>query len=268
MAAFGSAQWDITDPAAATTNVRPGDVVVNCAAYTDVDAAETDPQTAHAVNALGPRHLATACARAGARLIHLSTDYVFGAVFGAAGGAGSAAGNRPYRPEDPTGPVNVYGRTKLAGEHEVLAALPAAQVVRTAWVYTGADGGRDFVAVLRRLAAGTGSVPVVADQIGSPTFAGDLVGALLALIDETGAPGGIRHAVNAGAVSRYEQAREAFALLGVDPDRVCAVSTAEFPRPAPRPAYSALATVGVPMLRGWRAALAAALRGGPLSSKP
>jgi hypothetical protein len=142
--ALTSAEWDITDPAAAERFIQSGDVVINCAAYTKVDAAEDDQERAHAVNAVGPENVAQACARVGADLIHISTDYVF-----------SGAQHRPYEIDDETGPLGVYGRTKLAGELTVLAAMPDAHIVRTAWVYEGADGG-DFVAVIRRLAAATG----------------------------------------------------------------------------------------------------------------
>ena len=137
---FTSAQWDITDPGAASGRLRDGDVLVNCAAYTNVEAAETDPDTAFAVNAAGPGHLAGACVLAGARLIHISTDYVFG------GGPRPPA---PYEPTDATAPMQVYGAGKLAGETAVLGTLPTATVVRTAWVYTGHRGGTDFVSVMR-----------------------------------------------------------------------------------------------------------------------
>ncbi|HTM83579.1 MAG TPA: dTDP-4-dehydrorhamnose reductase [Mycobacterium sp.] len=274
VAAFASAEWDITDAAAARQIVRAGDVVVNCAAYTNVDGAESDPATAHAVNTLGPQILAAHCAAVGARLIHVSTDYVFGADLGRSGG-GSAP--HPYTPADRTGPVNVYGQTKLDGERAVLAALPTAWVVRTAWVYTGGTG-TDFVAAMRRLAAGAGTVAMVDDQIGSPTYVADLVAALLEVVDrpETTAPvdpgGGpvdrILHAANRGAVSRYDQARAVFAGVGADPDRVHPVDSAHQPRPARRPSYSALASAGVTPLRDWREALTAALAARPLSSTP
>ncbi|KAN92282.1 dTDP-4-dehydrorhamnose reductase RmlD, partial [Mycobacterium tuberculosis variant bovis Bz 31150] len=146
MLALTSSQWDITDPAAAERIIRHGDVVINCAAYTDVDGAESNEAVAYAVNATGPQHLARACARVGARLIHVSTDYVFDGDFG-------GAEPRPYEPTDETAPQGVYARSKLAGEQAVLAAFPEAAVVRTAWVYTGGTG-KDFVAVMRRLAAG------------------------------------------------------------------------------------------------------------------
>lgn len=259
--ALTSAQWDITDPAAAERIVAPGDVVVNCAAYTNVDAAESDEATAYAVNATGPQHIARACAAAGARLIHISTDYVFSGDFG-----GSAP--RPYEPGDETDPVGVYGRTKLAGEQAVLATLPQATVVRTAWVYTG--DGKDFVAVMRRLAAGDGIVEVVDDQTGSPTYVPDLVTALLEVVDGR-VHASVVHAANEGAVNRFEQARAVFAGVGADPARVRPVSSAHNPRPAPRPRYSALSgrvsqQAGLSPLRPWRDALAEALRARPLPS--
>jgi dTDP-4-dehydrorhamnose reductase len=250
-----SSQWDITDPAAAKRIIGGGDVVINCAAYTDVDGAESDEARAYAVNAAGPEHIARACARVGARLIHVSTDYVFSGDFG-------AGEPRPYEPGDETDPRGVYARGKLAGERAVLAALPEAVVVRTAWVYTGGTGP-DFVAVMRRLAAGDGPVDVVDDQIGSPTYVADLAAALLQAADDR-VPGPILHAANAGEVSRFGQARAVFEECGADPARVRPVSSVQFPRPAPRPAYSALggrqsAAAGLAPLRPWRAALVAAL---------
>ena len=248
--ALTSSQWDITDGDAGRHYLRPGDVVVNCAAYTAVDRAEVDQDRAHAVNAEGAGNVALACVLAGARLLHLSTDYVF---------AGDQT--RPYDILDPTGPLSVYGRTKLAGERAVHATMPTAQVVRTAWVYTGTGG--DFVATMLRLAAGDGPVSVVADQIGSPTYVADLVDALLELADgDIDAP--IVHAANGGAVSRYELAQAVFAGAGADSQRVLPVGTDQHPRPAPRPRYSALsgrrsAAAGLTPLRPWDDALAAAL---------
>ena len=257
--ALTSSQWDITDPGAAermaSSGLKKSDVVVNCAAYTNVDAAESDEPTAYAVNAAGPEHIARACAHAGAQLIHVSTDYVFSGDFG-------AAAPRPYEPSDETGPLGVYARSKLAGEAAVLAALPQAIVVRTAWVYTGGTG-KDFVAVMRRLAAGDGPVDVVDDQTGSPTYIADLAAALLQVAGG-GISGPILHAANAGAISRYQQARAVFEECGADPQRVRPVSTAQNPRAAPRPRYSALASQqsaarGLTPLRPWRSALVAAL---------
>ena len=252
--ALNSSQWDITDASAGDAIVEHGDVVVNCAAYTAVDAAEADPDGAHAVNAVGAGNVARTCALAGARLIHVSTDYVFSGRFDGP--------PRPYDIDDPPEPLTVYGRSKLAGERAVHAALPDAHVVRTAWVYTG-DGG-DFVAAIARRIPGDGPIDVVADQIGSPTYVADLAGALLQ-IAAGGVSAPLLHAANAGAVSRFEQAQAVFAALGADPERVRPVPTDRYPRPAPRPSYTALssrlsAAAGLSPLRSWRDALAAALR--------
>jgi len=251
--ALTSAQWDIVDPQRAREIVQAGDTVINCAAYTAVDDAERDQDRAYAINAVGPQHLARACARVGAQMVHISTDYVF-----------DGAASRPYEPSDETRPLSVYGQTKFAGERAVLAELPGAVVLRTAWVYTGGNG-KDFVAAMRRLAAGDGHVDMVDDQTGSPTYTGDLVGALLEVADgRVHAPNGIVHAANQGEVTRYEQARAVFEGVGADPDRVRPVTSDHNPRPAARPAYSALSgrqsqEAGLSPLRSWREALAQAL---------
>ncbi|WP_428342022.1 dTDP-4-dehydrorhamnose reductase [Mycobacterium sp.] len=259
--ALTSSQWDISDPQRAGEIVQAGDVVINCAAYTAVDDAESDRDRAYAINAAGPGHIAQACARVGARLVHISTDYVFDGDFG-------EAPPRPYEPDDATRPLSVYGRTKLGGEQAVLAALPQAVVVRTAWVYTGGTG-TDFVAAMRRQAAGDGVVEIVDDQTGSPTYVADLVEALLEVADgRVTAPDGIVHAANAGEVTRCGQARAVFEILGADPERVRPVSSDHNPRPAPRPAYSALSgrqsqNAGLSPLQPWRAALETALASAP-----
>lgn len=245
-----SSDLDITDADAVLDAVRPGDVVLNCAAYTAVDAAETDEDAAAAVNATGPRILAEACARVGARLVHVSTDYVF---------PGDAS--TPYEVDDATGPRTAYGRTKLAGERAVLAADPTAVVVRTAWVYTGT--GSDFVATMLRLQRERDTVSVVDDQVGSPTFAGDLAAGLLELAMRPQVRG-VLHATNAGRATWFELARAVFAGVGADPERVRPCTTADFPRPAPRPAYSVLSSAaweraGLTPLRPWADALADAL---------
>ncbi|WP_169619141.1 dTDP-4-dehydrorhamnose reductase [Mycolicibacterium peregrinum] len=264
--ALTSADCDITNSDTVRGFVEPGDVVINCAAYTQVDAAETDQDRAHAINAVGPGNLATACARVGAGLVHISTDYVFGA---------SAQRRTPYEVDDPTGPVNIYGQTKLAGEQAVLSVKPDAYVVRTAWVYRGGDG-KDFVATMRRLAAGDGPVDVVADQIGSPTYTGDLVTALLQIADG-GVQPGVLHAINTGPASRFDLARATFAAVGADPERVRPVGSDRHPRPAPRPAYTVLsghrsAEAGLRALPDWREALVTAVGkespSGPLPSTP
>ena len=245
------AELDITDPTAVDALIaehRP-EVVINAAAYTAVDAAEQDEAGADRVNHLGPRYLAEALARYGGRLVHVSTDYVF-----------DGTANRPYEPDDPTGPRSAYGRTKLAGEQAVRAALPdRAHVVRTAWVYGGPNP--NFVDTMRRLERERETVDVVADQIGCPTWAADLAAALVEL-GRADLPGGVLHYVNAGQASWYDLAREVFRLAGADPSRVHPVDTAAFPRPAPRPAWSVLSTkawtaAGLTAPRPWQDALAA-----------
>lgn len=254
---LASAELDITDRAAvrravsdfAHGAVRP--VVINAAAYTAVDAAETDAERAFAVNESGARNLAVAAAEHGAGLIHISTDYVF---------PGDA--HRPYQVDDPTGPKNVYGKSKLAGEHAVLTAHPAAHVVRTAWVY-GASGA-NFVKTMAKLEAVHQSITVVDDQQGSPTWSADLAGGLIALAGAD-VPGGVLHAAGGDQTSRFGFARAIFEELGADPERVQPTTTDAFPQPAPRPAYSVLSSdawvaAGLPALRHWRVALTEAFR--------
>ncbi|MFT4041851.1 MAG: dTDP-4-dehydrorhamnose reductase [Gordonia sp. (in: high G+C Gram-positive bacteria)] len=276
-----SADVDIADPAsvrAAFTDLNRADVVINCAAYTNVDAAESEPQRAAQINAAGPGNLAAVTAAAGAWLIHLSTDYVFGGrpagsthtQLSDAQLAGCGRRVEPYEPDDvdpAVRPETIYGATKLDGERAALAADPAATIIRTAWVYTGAPGSRDFVGTIRRLESERESITVVDDQTGSPTYAGDLADGLWELAahprDEA-VSGRVLHATNAGVATWFDVARAVFAELGADPDRVRPVCTDEFPRPAPRPAYSVLSptswiTAGLTPLRDWRAALSAAL---------
>jgi dTDP-4-dehydrorhamnose reductase len=246
------AELDVTDPAAverAVKEVRP-DAVLNAAAYTAVDAAETDEATAAAVNAEAPATLARVCALYGAGLVHVSTDYVF---------AGDAS--TPYPVDAPVGPTSAYGRTKLAGERAVRELLPERSwVVRTAWVY-GAGGG-NFVRTVARLEATRETVEVVDDQRGSPTWSRDLAAGLLALVGAGPAPG-VYHCTNAGETTWYGLARAVFEELGADPERVRPTTTAAFPRPAPRPAYSVLSpaawlAAGLPAPRDWRDGLHAA----------
>lgn len=244
---------DITAPdalAAAFTRHRP-DVVVNCAAYTDVEAAETEQEQAFLLNADAPRHLATRCAHQGTRLLHLSTDYVF------PGDAGS-----PYPEDHPTGPRNAYGRSKSAGERAVLDLLPdRGAVVRTAWLY--GEHGRSFVRTMRERARGPDPVGVVADQVGQPTWAADVARLLLAL-GRVPRAHGVFHATNAGQATWYELAREVFRLAGADPGRVRPVPGAAFGGRAPRPRYTVLGhgrwrEVSIPEPRPWREALAEAM---------
>lgn len=254
---------DITDASSVDrvlSRLRPGTTVINCAAHTAVDAAETDVDAAEAINVTGPANLARATAATGAWLVHVSTDYVFD-------GAAPSGERRPLEPSDlspDAQPPSVYGRTKLAGERAARAADPRTTVVRTAWVYTGVAGGADFVATMRRLEAERSTVSVVDDQVGSPTYAADLAQALLAVADTPSAAGATLHATNAGACSWFELARAVFAGIGADPERVLPTTTADFPRPAPRPAWSVLSSrswedAGLTPLRDWRSALTAAL---------
>ena len=255
--ALRSADCDITDPTALERVVTAGDVVVNCAAFTKVDDAERQEEAAFAVNATGAEHVAHACARAGARLLHISTDYVFDGRFDGA--------PRPYDIDDPTGPLSVYGRSKLSGEFAVLAAMPDAHVVRTAWIFSGGEGA-DYVSTMAANARSGIAVEAVADQVSSPTYVGDLVDALLELAGNAAIREPVLHAANDGPGSRYEQARLTYELVGADPELVRPVGTDRHPRPAPRPPYSVLSSqksseAGLTPLRGWREALAVALGG-------
>lgn len=259
-----SAEIDVTDPlsvASALAGVRAGDVVINAAAYTDVDAAETEVAAATAVNTAGPGNLARITAAAGARLVHVSTDYVFTPEPGR---------DRPFEPGEVAAdaqPATVYGATKLAGERLASAVDPDAVIVRTAWVFTGSPGAGDFVATMRRLEAERETISVVDDQLGSPTYAPDLAAGLWELAGLAPAhypAGAVLHATGGGQGTWFDLARAVFAGLGADPQRVQPCTTADFPRPAPRPAYSVLsgaswAAAGLTPLRDWHEAVAAAL---------
>jgi len=210
----------------AVTGVQP-DIVVNCAAWTAVDACESDPDRALAANGTAVRWVAEACERAGAHLVHLSTDYVFDGTL-----------DRPYHEWDEPAPQSVYGISKLVGEREALALGPAAAVVRTAWV-CGVHGS-NMVKTVMRLAAERDELAFVDDQIGSPTFTHDLAVALRRVaLDRMS---GVVHATNSSSCSWYEFARLVVAETGRDPSMVTPITTAELqpPRPAPRPANSVL----------------------------
>lgn len=200
------------------------DWIVNCAAYTAVDRAETDAVRAFAINATGPTNLARAARRRGARLLHLSSDYVF------------SGGSTPYREDHPPAPVGVYGRSKHEGDVAVMRELPDAHlIVRTSWLH--GVGGPNFVDAILRQADAGGPLRVVADQIGSPTWARWLAGVLVRLIDLDAR--GVYHASSRGNISWFEFAREIVRLAGLDVE-VHPQTTAELGRPAPRPAYSTL----------------------------
>ena len=244
------ADLDVTDSAACDGAVPGHDVVVNAAAWTAVDDAETHEAQAFAVNAQGAANLARACHAAGVPLVQVSSDYVF---------PGDAT--TPYAVDAPTGPRSAYGRTKLAGEWAVRALCPRSWVVRTAWLY-GADGP-NFVHTMGRLARERETVSVVADQRGQPTWTRDLADLIVRLV-EAGAGYGIHHGTSSGSTTWHGLAAEVFAGLGLDPARVEPTTTDAFPRPAHRPAYSVLShdsllAAGVSPIRDWREALREAL---------
>lgn len=258
--ALARTDLDITNADAVTAAVAAAkpDVVVNCAAWTAVDAAEDHEGEALAVNGRGAANLAAACANAGAVLVHPSTDYVFD---------GAAA--TPYAEHAPTAPAGAYGRTKLAGEHAVRAALPdASYIVRTAWLY-GAHG-KNFVKTMLRLARNGTAPGVVADQHGQPTWTADVAAQICALIDRP-APPGTYHATSSGQATWFAFAEEIFTLYeeqtqnhNQDPERVRLtprpIATADYPTPAKRPAYSVLShdawrAVGLTPIPDWKTAL-------------
>lgn len=254
--ALGRADLDVTDPVAVRTAVGGHDVVINASAYTKVDDAEEHEADAFAVNATGAQNLAIATSEIGAKLVQVSTDYVFD---------GSATS--PYDEATPRNPISAYGRTKAEGERLALAAnSKGTYVVRTAWTY-GA-GGPNFAKTMLRLAASHQTVSVVNDQVGQPTWTGDLARQIVELLDADAAPG-IYHATNSGETSWFEFTREIFTVAGLDPDRVKPTTSAEFIRAAPRPDYSVLghdawAVAGISPMRNWRAALSAAHSAGVL----
>ncbi|CAM3119151.1 dTDP-4-dehydrorhamnose reductase [Saccharomonospora xinjiangensis] len=259
----GSADLDVTEPGAvveavadlATGAAQAGRraVVINAAAYTAVDDAEGNEEAAFAVNADGPRMLAAVCSSRGVPLVHVSTDYVF-----------SGEADRPYEPGDALGPRSAYGRTKAAGEDAVLGSGAYAWVVRTSWLY--GTSGRNFVKTMINLESQRDTLSVVDDQVGSPTYTADLAAGLLELAgriaEGRGPEATVLHCTNAGETTWCGLARAVFAELGADPERVRPCTTEEFPRPAPRPAYSVLSNdawigAGLTPLRPWREALTA-----------
>jgi dTDP-4-dehydrorhamnose reductase len=252
--ALARADLDVTDAAAVAAAVHGHDAVVNCAAYTKVDDAETHEDLAYAVNATGPANLAAACAATGARLVTVSTDYVF-----------DGDATEPYAEDLPRDPINAYGRTKAAGEELALAAHPAGTyVVRTAWLY--GEHGPNFARTMLNLAKTKDAWSVVDDQLGQPTWTADLASQIVALLD-AGAPAGIYHGTNSGQATWYEFARAVLEESGLDPERLTPTDSATFVRPAPRPSYSVLghdawAIAGIPEMRPWREALADAVRRG------
>jgi dTDP-4-dehydrorhamnose reductase len=223
---FGHAELDIADPASVSAKVeaeRP-DVVINCAAWTDVDGAEEHEEEATRINGEGAGNAAAAAASVGASVVYLSSDYVFDGSKGA-----------PYVETDQTAPLSAYGRSKLAGEEATRAASKRHFIVRSAWLF--GIGGRNFVETMLRLAADHGEVLVVRDQVGSPTYTWHLAYGIVRLIE--GVEFGIHHMAAAGSCSWYEFARETFDQAKVE-CKVMSATTEMLGRPAPRPAFSAL----------------------------
>jgi dTDP-4-dehydrorhamnose reductase len=238
--ALSRAELDVADAGAVerVLEERAPDLVVNAAAYTDVDGCETETDLAYLVNALGPRNLAQACERLGCELLHVSTNYVF-----------DGEGEKPYEPFDLPRPISAYGRTKLAGEELVKQLTDRWYVVRSAGVY---GRGHNFVRTMLRLGAERDVLKVKDDEYISPTYARDLAEGIVGIV-EAGRYG-LYHLTNAGSCSWYEFTREIFELTGVEAE-VVPIPGSEYPLPAARPANGVLSTLGSPGLRHWREAL-------------
>jgi dTDP-4-dehydrorhamnose reductase len=219
------------------------DLVVNAAAYTNVDGCETETDLAYRVNTLGPRNLAQLCEERGCDLLHVSTNYVF-----------DGESERPYEPFDRTNPISAYGRTKLAGEEYVMRLTNRWYVVRSAGVY---GRGHNFVRTMLRVAAGRDVLKVKEDEFISPTYALDLAGGIVEVIES--GHYGLYHLTNSGSCSWYEFAKEIFDLAGVEVE-VVPVPGSDYPLPAARPANGVLSALGSPELRYWREALEDYLR--------
>jgi dTDP-4-dehydrorhamnose reductase len=258
-----SSELDVTKPLIVNQVVdfiKPT-VIVNAAAWTDVDGAESNKSATYSVNSLGPQHLAIAAKKVGARLVQISTDYVF------SGDASiSWSENAIHNPQ------SVYGSTKSEGESFVLTVLPLkSYVIRTAWLYSST--GKNFAKLMTDLALNnTDDVSVVNDQIGQPTSSVDLATQIVELVLSEGPPG-IYHGTNSGQATWFEFAQEIFSLVGADISRVIPVSTSEFPRPAKRPVYAVLghdawAGTSVPAMRNWKIALSEAMPAIILAVKP
>jgi dTDP-4-dehydrorhamnose reductase len=243
---FGRDELDVTDPEQCRNVIRScnPDAVIHCAAYTKVDQAESEPDEAYRVNAEGARNAALAAELVGAKFVYISTDYVF-----------DGKAKVPYRESDRPNPQSVYGKSKLAGEQFTKSLSSRYFIVRTSWVY--GMYGSNFVKTMLKLAGERDSLKVVDDQIGSPTYTLDLAQFLLELV--TTDHYGVFHASNTGVCSWYEFAKAIFEERGLNV-RVEPCTTEEFPRPAPRPAYSvldhgAIRAHGFRPLRSWREAL-------------
>ena len=247
---FDRAEFDITNAESVNSIISGFDVVVNCAAWTAVDDAEEKEPSALAINGTGPKNVAEACKQTGAKLIHISTDYVF-----------SGDATSPYAEDDLVGPKSAYGRTKLAGEIEVRETLPNDHyLVRTAWLY--GEHGPNFIKTMINLEKTKDTISVVDDQLGQPTWTKDLVSQIISMVDNN-VSAGTYHGTSSGQTSWFGLTKRIYELIGADPSRVLPTTTDAFPRPAPRPAYSVLghdkwAKVGMPPIRNWEEALQSA----------
>jgi dTDP-4-dehydrorhamnose reductase len=245
---------DITDLDAVRAALPEFDVVINAAAYTKVDDAETDEDAALSINGSGAGNLARAAAENGAILVQVSTDYVF-----------DGTATTPYEENTPRNPVSAYGRTKAEGERLAQELNgDRTYIVRTAWLY--GQHGPNFPKTMLKLAAGRPELSVVDDQVGQPTWTLDLARQIVALLDAD-APFGIYHGTNSGETSWFGFARAVFTAAGLDPERVKPTDSASFVRPAPRPSYSVLGhgawiAAGLTPLRNWDEALADAMSQG------
>lgn len=252
-------ELDITDCDAVRAAVDGSDVIINAAAYTQVDMAEHAESEAFAVNAAAAETLAVASRATGARFVQISTDYVF---------RGDA--RSPYSEDAPLNPISAYGRSKAEGERRVRRASAGdAYIVRTAWLY-GATGSNFARTISDRLRAGT-PLRVVDDQVGQPTWSSDVARRIVELLDRS-APFGTYHATNSGRTSWYGFARAIATALDFDPNAIQPTDSAGFEREAPRPAFSVLGheawkTADLPPLRAWKAALTAAVHAGVLADR-
>ncbi len=254
--ALGRSELDITDLDAVRSAAAGHDVVINAAAYTKVDDAESDEERARAVNALGARNVAIAASENRAKMVQLSTDYVF-----------DGRATSPYPEDEARDPISAYGRTKAEGEVLAMQSNEWTYIVRTAWLYGAA--GPNFPKTMLRLAGSHDTVKVVNDQLGQPTWTADLANQIVRMLDADAAPG-IYHATNAGETTWFEFTREVFRLAGLDEARVLPTTSNEFVRPAPRPTYSVLghaawSAAGLEPMRDWRTAFAEAFATGALA---
>lgn len=244
---------DITDPTALDRffEDNPAEIVVNCAAYTAVDKAESDDLKAAAINTAAVGNLGQAASKHGIKVIHISTDYVF-----------SGESFRPYKENDEPYPQSIYGRTKLEGEGLLTSFCKDTIIIRTAWLYS--EFGNNFVKTMLRLSGERDEINVVSDQIGSPTYAGDLASAIHTIISDKNWQPGIYHFTNEGVASWYDFTKAIFEISGKN-TRVNPIPTAQYPTPAKRPLYSVLSKNKIKQNYGitipyWRDSLAECLK--------